>query len=85
MTKIVLGSLLALCASAVLAQGYDDPFTKEINEGSIGSGYDDPFTKEINEGSIGSGYDDPFTKEINEGEGVIVTLRQHRRSAQRQQ
>ena len=50
-----------------LSQNIDDPFTKGINEGKIGSGIDDPFTEGINEGRIGSGVDDPFTEGVNEG------------------
>ena len=59
-------ALVLFWSTYCFAQGFDDPFTKGVNEGAIGSGFDDPFTKGVNEGAIGSGFDDPFTKGINE-------------------
>ena len=47
--------LLATSSYAQWGSSYDDPFTSDINEGSIGSGYDDPFTSGINEGAVGYG------------------------------
>ncbi len=67
MKFLTILTLIIVYAAPVFSDGYDDPFTSNINEGAIGSGYDDPFTRDINEGAIGSGYDDPFTPDVNEG------------------
>lgn len=69
--KIKLTSAFIIClfflTDAPSVHSFDDPWTKGVNEGAIGSGLDDPWTKGVNEGAIGSGLDDPWTKGVNEG------------------
>jgi len=60
-------SLGVMFTNTLMAQGYDNPLTKDIDEGAIGTGYDNPLTKDIDEGAIGTGYDNPLTKDIDEG------------------
>ncbi len=49
MVVLIIG---ALFANTLIAQGYDNFMTPDIDEGSIGTGYDNFMTPDIDEGSI---------------------------------
>ena len=62
-----MGMIPITVISLLVLTGYDNPLTKEIDEGAIGTYIDNPLTREIDEGAIGTGIDNPLTKEIDEG------------------